>query len=470
MIINLFRTSQKFVLLFILNIINRTTNPFIFLLLTRLRTSNEASLFLLAVSYSLIVQALSFWSLDQLLIKDVTENLLDTKKSFPIYVGLRLTLSFIGLLLFCIFINSFTKYSQDTTKIIIIIVSSIILDGYNDISLALFIAINDLHRILFINIIITIIKLIIIIVMIVNQKSILYISFCIFAITFINVISNMILISMKNISVIPNFNKYALMLKAHRSLPLALINLLWVVDAQCGNLFISIVSDSYNVSFYGVASTIITSLVIIPQTLQTILFPLILEAHSTSTKAIIVLHNKLVFYLTIVASIIVLILLSSAEQLIRIFNEKYTDSLYPLFILSFTLFFYFLNIPNSRILIIRDKIWHLAYFLFISLIINWTLLYFLFPIISINAVALSRLCSILCFFLLNYFYIYKNIYRISIIKSIWQPIVSFVISGFMIFVIPDIIWFFKIILTIAIFIIVVAILNILPNIHTIRKV
>src|SRR5215213_1792030 len=114
------RLTQNTILIFLLNFVVRASNSIIFILLARFRNENEAGIFILAISYSLILESISLWGLDQLLVRDVAQNKASMYNRFPIYVGLRLILSLIGIVFFAVIII-FGGYTIDLRKILLII-------------------------------------------------------------------------------------------------------------------------------------------------------------------------------------------------------------------------------------------------------------------------------------------------------------------------------------------------------------
>ena len=418
------RLAKNSTLLFILNFAVRLSSSILFLLLARFRDETAAGIFALAISYTLIIEALSLWGLDQILVRDAAHDRQQMQTIFPLFNGLRLLLSCVGVAGFMIFVVMTQAYSVAMTLVVLVIVLTVFTEGFNDISLALCVALDLVRVPALIGVCIAGLRLLLAGTLIITDGSLLLLAATLFCLSMLQTGVYIWFLRRHAIPVRPRFDRARLKTIFKTALPLGLINLIWALDAQGGVVFLSLVFQTGTVTVYNIATTVITALVLLPQAAQMALFPVLTRLYRTQIEQFKYWYGRLYTYLGAIGFGLALGVLVAAPGILFVFGAQYTAAIQPLQILGWTLVFYFLTIPNSRAMILADQLWVLVYLLMISLAVNWLFLFFTIDWLGVNAVALARVLALGVFFCLNHLSVGRLLWPVSLFAMIWRPLIA----------------------------------------------
>jgi O-antigen/teichoic acid export membrane protein len=153
-----------------------------------------------------------------------------------------------------------------------------------------------------------------------------------------------------------------------------------------------------------------------------------------------------------------------SPQIIRIvYGPDFLDAVLPLAVLSWALVFIFLNVPNSRLMLVKDRQSWALRFLVGSLSINIILNLLLDPYLGATGAAISRLIAVIVFFVPNYWYVVHNLHAHRIIASLGRVALAAFIMGIFVWITRDLGLWIAILTGIVTYIIALIVLKALPG-------
>ena len=124
------------------------------------------------------------------------------------------------------------------------------------------------------------------------------------------------------------------------------------------------------------------------------------------------------------------ITLLSRQIIDFVYGPDFFGAVMPLAVLSWALVFIFLNVPNSRLMLVKDRQSWALRFLLGSLSINIILNLVLNPYLGATGAAIARLAAVIVFFVPNYWYVKHNLHAHNIITSLGRVAIAAIIMGF----------------------------------------
>ncbi len=421
------RLFKNSVLLMVLNLATRLSNPILFALLAR-RDKTAAGVFSLALSYSLLLEVISLGGLDQLLIRDVSHQRDAAPSLFPAFLGTRLLVCGVIGAGFLGFLELGTDYSVLTHSMILVMAVLVITEGFNDLVLALFIALDRLRSPVIIALGISTLRLLAVGGLILAGAQLLVMAGILVMISGIHALVNTLLLRRNGIPIWPHMRSGVLQKLAHTVLPLALINIFWMIDSQGGPVLVSIIypeGDALGIAAtYGTVTTVLALFTFLPQAFQMAVFPVLTRLYKSDQAGLRYWYERLYRLLALAGFGVVVLISAGAPLLIAIFGHAYVEAILVLQIAAWSLLFSYMTIPNTRMLILASRFWLLVLILGGSVIASQTLLLLLLPVWGVKALALARVFTLGVFFLLAHYCVNRLLWKLSLLRIFWQPAVA----------------------------------------------
>jgi O-antigen/teichoic acid export membrane protein len=217
--------------------------------------------------------------------------------------------------------------------------------------------------------------------------------------------------------------------------PFVPIVLFIALEAQLGGILLSLFHSETAVGYYGMANTIVAGLALFSQAVRIGIFPSMARLHRVEGDHFARLYERAWRYLSIISMPMVAILVLLAEWIILIvYRSSAPEAVMTLQLLAPTLIFYFLNIPNARLMILENRQRTLAYLFAVSGVANVLAGLLLIPAYGTPGVAIARVLSMSILFALSQYYVSKNILATQTWRFVWQPLVATAAMGFVVFV------------------------------------
>lgn len=185
-----------------------------------------------------------------------------------------------------------------------------------------------------------------------------------------------------------------------------MITSLMALEGQIDTVFLSAFHDEAEIGWYNAAKTVAFSLTILSQGYRMSVYPLMTRYAAETPAKLSKLYERSVQYAGAVVLPLVTGTVILSPGIVRlIFGSDFLPSAMVLRILIPTLIFVFLNVPNSRMMLVHDRQGWSSKFLIVSVSVNLLLNLALNPSWGALGAAAARLCSSFVYFFLNFQYV-----------------------------------------------------------------
>jgi O-antigen/teichoic acid export membrane protein len=419
----LFRNST---LSFSTNIVTKAVNTIAFILIARISQVDQAGIFSLGTTY-LVVFTATAWGLDELMVRQIARNRQEAGQYFGPFLSLRVLISLAAYALMYLFIRDVMQYSTSTAYPILILGICTIPDSLSSVGQALLAAYERFEVPLIAGGVASLIKL----------------SGALLALFYGNGLPQVGLAWVAGSSLGAVIMLWAAVRQAGKlrlamwldrnfwatnlrlAVPFLTIGFLLTLEYQTDVIILSKVRGEAEVGWYGAATTIVFALTMIAQSYRAAVYPMMVRYHKNDSKSFNRLFDLSVFYLgSLALPMAAGLTLLSRPIILTVYKDAFAPAILPLQIIAWYLLFNYLNIPNSRIMLIEEKQKQLTYFLVASMGLNVILNLVLDRQLGAVGASIARLCSSLVFFSINYIYVNSHIHRYNLFKSLKSSILA----------------------------------------------
>ena len=185
-----------------------------------------------------------------------------------------------------------------------------------------------------------------------------------------------------------------------------MITMLTALDSQTDTVLLSVFRTEAEVGWYGAATTITFSLVMLSQAYRFAVYPQMTRyAHNTPDKLNPLFQKSVHYMIVLVMPMVVGIILLAPQIVNLVFGPKFVPTIPVLRILVLSLLFIFIGEPINRLLLVMDKHGKSVMFLFVGASVNVMLNLLLIPSLGASGSALARTISTGIYFILILFYV-----------------------------------------------------------------
>jgi O-antigen/teichoic acid export membrane protein len=209
------------------------------------------------------------------------------------------------------------------------------------------------------------------------------------------------------------------------SLPFIPIGMSMAIEAQFGSILLSLSWSEAVVGAYGSANVVLSALALLSQAIRVGIFPVMARLYQGERSRLLDLVARSWRYLAIISQPVVVLVILFAEPIMRlVYGHAHPVSVATLRWLALTLCFYFLNIPNARLMILDGRQAVMARFFIVSAVVNVLSSLLLIPAYGAQGVALSRVISMATLFALNGVYVYRHVLPVQPWRLVWRPLLA----------------------------------------------
>lgn len=426
-----FELVRDSILSIIIRLAPRIANVFLFILIGRLAGPAEAGVFTLAITYLVIFTTIPR-GLDDLVIRQVSREPDKASHYLVNFLVVRLALS---LLLYCIFlllVLVVLDYDQSTAVPILILVLSLVPDSLAYVAQAILLGQRRFGPPAIVLAGISLFKLIGGGLVLLSGGNLQQIAWVWVIGSWLGVIGLLIVVVRRvgGIEYVHLFDWLPLARNWCTISSFFLITALTTLEGQLDVVFLSALRNETEVGWYGAATTVLSSLIMLSQGYRLAVYPLMTRYALHSPEMLSRLYERSMRYLgALVLPMVTGVALLSPQIVGLVFGSEFQPTAQVLEISIVVLFFIFLNVPNSRMMLVHDRQSWISLFLLISVCVNAILNLGLDPIWGATGAAAARLCSSGIFFLLNYLYVTQFLERSSLFRLLSRSALATLIMG-----------------------------------------
>jgi O-antigen/teichoic acid export membrane protein len=400
----------------------RLSSVILFVVVVRKLGEDISGIYVLATTYTAIFLSLSFWGLDQLIIRDVSR---DRKLASRYWFNLglmRIFLAGITIGLLYIFLLVIGKYPIDKIKLILLMGLSLIPDGLDKICQAFFIAIEELLYISLTSLLLALFRL---------AGSVLILwwgNLTVGKVIGVFLVSSILrclvsvgLVLRKLAPIKLDIDPSLLLQSSIWGFSFIFVDFFIVLEAQLGPVLISVLGTDREIGLYGAAQAIVVALQMIPQAFRVAVFPTMSRLYTHEISSFRLFYRQCIFYLLILSlGLVPSMMILAPDLVIFLYGRSFSLATSSFQILVISMIFRLLNIPNSRLMIIVNQQKWLALFLGFGLAGNSLVSLILIPRFGFEMAALGQVVSMFIFFLANSLFVYHHILKIKLMPWIIQ--------------------------------------------------
>jgi O-antigen/teichoic acid export membrane protein len=414
----------------------RLSSALLLILIARQLGESAAGVLTLGNNYVLILSALALWGLDQLLIRDVAHDRSLSPHYFTHFFAIRLAITPVLWLLLAALLLGLHPYLPQTNRFIVLVGGTLIGNSISNLGQSLLIAFERVWLSALISIAVSALLLLTGVVILSHGSGMEGLALILVLTSWIQAalltwVSRRYL-RPKGFHFDGSFCRRQLV----AGFPFVPINLFIALEGQLGAILLSFYYSEAVVGIYGMANVIISALALASQAIRVGVFPVMARLYRAEHEHFVGIYERSWRYLSIVSlpGAILLILLS--EQIIRfIYPRTAPEAIVTLHWLAPTLFFYFVNIPNARLMILEGRQRMLARLYAISTAANLLVGFLLIPRYAAPAVAMARVASMSILFVLNCVYVERHVLAAHPWRFLWRPLAASAMMALVIFVI-----------------------------------
>lgn len=419
---NLVRNSA---LLFTANLVTRVSSAVLLLLVARFQRPEAAGVFALAFSYALLLEAVSQWGLDQLLIRDVARRPDRVQTIFSHLFSIRLLLLAAVIIGFALIMSLGGYYSDDTRSVLIVMAFVALPDVTVDMCQALFVAIDWLAWPTLVSVGSAVLRLGLGMIVLASDGTLRDLTLALLSASLAQMGLSLVLVHRQGIRLRLSIVGLHWRATLSQALPFGAIQMLVAVESYVGGILLSAAVSETMLGYYGVANSLLAALILIPNAIQLAVFPKMATAYEDSRQHLIAFYLRIYRYLVVLGGAAMLAVLISAETLtVRLYGSAFLPSAFILQILSGTLLIYFLNVPNVRAAIVLRRQDSIAGLLAVSVTFNVILTLATIPSLGVLSAPLARVASMSLFFVMNQVYTNRRLSLPPPRDIFWRPIVG----------------------------------------------
>lgn len=385
----------------------RFANVFLYITIGRLSGPEKVGVFSLAMTYLLIFTTITR-GLDDLVIRQVSRSPSQAAQYLTNFFVLRLMLS-LGLFVVSVWlVSSVFSYANSTTRVILVMALSIVPDSVAYVPQAILMGLRRFDVLAGVLSLSNFLRL-------VGGWGVLLVGGGLQAVAwvwFVGAILGMFALTGFAVRQVGGLRRSdwlnwgALTSNWHTALSFLFITAMMTLEAQMDTLILSAYHDESVVGLYSAATTVTFSLVVFAQAYRFAVYPLMVRYAQEDPQRLSDLYKRSMRYLgAMVLPMVAGIILLAPDIVREVFGPDFLLSAPVLRTLIPVLVFIFLNVPDSRMMLVRDSQDRSLIFLAVSLIVNGVLNLMVDPAFGAIGAASARLCSSLLFFYLTHRYV-----------------------------------------------------------------
>lgn len=420
---------------FVSDVTTRLASALLLILVARKLGESAAGTLALSTNYTLILSAIAFWGLDQLLIRSVGRDRNSASQYFTQFLVIRVFLAPLLWALLAALIFGLQPYQAQTNRVIVLVGGTLVGASVSNLVQSLLLSTDRTWVSALTSVGVSGLLIAATIAGISVGLGIEALALLLLVSSWIQA-GALVWVSRRDLFLRDfGFQRDFCWRQFRAGFPFVPIGLFIALEAQLGGILLSFFHSEAAVGLYAMANTVISALALLSQALRLGLFPAMARLYGTESERFLRLYERTWRYLSMISFPLVVLLALFSEWIIYlIYRRPAPEAVLALQLLAPTLLFYFLNIPNARLLILDGRQHVLARLFALSTAVNLVVGLLLIPQYSAAAVAISRVLSMGALFSLGWLYVGRHILAASPWKFIWKPAVSTGTMALLIFV------------------------------------
>lgn len=222
------------------------------------------------------------------------------------------------------------------------------------------------------------------------------------------------------------------------ALPFLATSFLIAFEFQLDVILLSVFQDEVQVGLYSAATTITAAIVMLSQAYRMAVYPIMASYAAKDSNSLERLYQRSMRLLgTAILPMATGIAILSPQIMKLVFGQDFVLAAPALTILAWSLAFIYLDVPNTRMMYVRDRQKYTTLFLVGSMTTNITLNLLLDGPLGPEGAAIARLCSSFVFFSATYLYVSRILSQPSLARLLLRPGLAALGMGLIVWLLRD---------------------------------
>jgi len=412
-----------------------------------------------ALAFTLILDVLTNFGLNELIIREVARNKSLADKYLQNIVMIKLILAFITFGLIVVILKIF-NYPRETTIVVYLLALSLIIGSFTRAFYSVFRAFEKMEYQAFGQVLTGCLMLCSVLFAISQNFNIIGFALIYFCVSLVILAYAYIVIFFKfakpKLEIDLSFWKSTI----KKAWPFFLLAFVSIIAFRIDMVMLSVMKGDEVVGWYGASYKLIEVLIFIPAAFVGSLYPVLSTLFLSSKESLYLVYKKSFKYLSAVSIPIAVGTTILADKIILfIYQSEFIHSIIALQILIWAIPLIFLNYMFGTLLASVDR-QKLAFIIsFTCMLLNVALNLIFIPKYSYIAASIATLITTLLSFILYSFFISKIVYKIQIHRFVAKPIIASTIMALFVFYFIEVNLFLLISFSILIYIVVFILLK-----------
>ncbi len=207
-----------------------------------------------------------------------------------------------------------------------------------------------------------------------------------------------------------------------------LISTFLTLDFQLDAFLISLYLSERDIGWYGAAQMIVLGFWMMATAIRTTLYPLMARINKEAPEKLPALYRRAHQYLLLAALPIAASITVLAQPIVQlVYAEGFDETVPALQIMIWAVVFAFINVPNARLVLVRNRQQQAGWMTGISMVVNVVLNLLLIPRLGIMGAAAARTAATAVLFLQLYIYSQRYLDVDSILPLLIRPALATVV-------------------------------------------
>ncbi len=381
-------------------LLTRLANTLVFIVILRRLGVDQAGVFTVGISFFFVASRFAFWGLDHLLTREVARVRADASRYLSNFLFLRLVL---GVLVIAITVGviQLAPYPPASRLILSALVLSVLPENLNNICWAAFAAFEAYHFTSVSSLAGGVVK-------VAGSLLALGLGLDLVAVAIVFLVANTVTLLLNLVFLRRHYIKRwerpqmaFIRAQLRVATPFIFIGVFFILDNRFDNILLSLLDTDTAVGLFAAATAVFTALGMIPEGFRISILPVLARVRRDDPAAVASLYAQSYRLLAMLGLPLGVGTILLAEDLIRLIYRPLPAAVPALQLLGLGVLFLFLNVLNTRLLIVYDRQSLIARILALTLVQNLLVNLWLIPRLGPQGAAIARVGSVALLYLLS---------------------------------------------------------------------
>ncbi|MFQ5856007.1 MAG: flippase [Anaerolineae bacterium] len=423
------RFASNYAFALLANLAQRMSTVVLGVWVSRRLGVDALGVFFLAASFTLIAGRLSYWGLDQLLSREVAKAPERAAQFLGNFIAIRATMAVLTVGLLSLVVD-WLGYAPATASVILLLALTIVPDNVASICQAMYIAREEMGYLAFSSGVYGLGNVVAGGLALESGWGLEGLAVSLLAVSLLTLCINLGLVWWRYTRPLRSIDLAFCRQQLRIAFPFIFVSIFYILDNRADVVLLSRLGTERQVGFYGSANTLVGALTLLPFAYGTSILPVMSRLYVEAPAVLERLYARSFKYLFLLGLPIAVGITLIAQPLLQlIFGSGFEPAGPILQVVIWSVALLFLNVLNSRIMVVADRQDVIARFLAGTLVTNLVLNVALIPSLGAVGSAIARVVSTSLLFVLSFMFVRRELISFNASSYLPRPIVASVVMA-----------------------------------------